>query len=37
MKVGTNIPPVEIFFPKVGAAGTGGWGRLERKIQFFHT
>ena len=33
--MGTNITPIGIFCPKVGTAGTGGWGRLERKIQFF--
>ena len=36
LKVGTNITPIGIFCPKVGTAGTGGWGRLERKT-IFHT
>nr|DAU79215.1 MAG TPA: hypothetical protein [Caudoviricetes sp.] len=28
--MGDNIPPIEIFCPKMGTAGTGGWGQLSK-------
>lgn len=33
-KVGTNIPPVELFRGQIPIQGTGGRGRLERNSQF---
>lgn len=32
-KSGGQHTPVEIFRPKVGTAGTGGWGQLSKNIR----
>lgn len=36
MKVGTNTPPVELFWSQMGIVGTGGWGQLSKcKVVFY--